>query len=1619
MNLSGVTINDGNGGANYTVTLAGNSVSTINPLAVTLTAPTVTKTYDGGLTYTTTPSNLTSLDTSLVGGDTVTAATIGYANKNAGTGNKTVNLNAVTLNDGNGGANYTVTLAGNSVSTINPLAVTLTAPTVTKTYDGGLTYTTTLTNLALLDAPLISGDTVTAATIAYTNTNAGTGNKAVNLNGVTINDGNGGANYTVTLSGNNVSTIAQAPLTVTGLSGTNRTYNGNTVDALTGTALLSGLISGQSLTLGNTVNGTLLSANAGNEAVSTAITIANNGIYLASNYVLTQPVLANVTIAQAPLTVTGLSAINRNYNGSTVDVLSGTATLNGLVSGQSLTLGSTTNGTLASANAGSEAVSTAITIANGTGLSSNYVLTQPTLANVTIAQAPLTVSGLSGTNRTYNGSTIDALTGTAVLSGLVGTETLTLGNTANGTLASANAGSEAVTTAITIANGTGLSSNYALKQSSLTNVTIAQAPLTVTGLSGTSRTYDGTTVDALTGTALLSGLIKGQSLTLGNTVNGTLASANAGSEAVGTAITIANGTGLSSNYVLTQPTLANVTIAQAPLTVSGLSGTNRTYNGSTIDALTGTAVLSGLVGTETLTLGNTANGTLASANAGSEAVTTAITIANGTGLSSNYALKQSSLTNVTIAQAPLTVTGLSGTSRTYDGTTVDALTGTALLSGLIKGQSLTLGNTVNGTLASANAGSEAVGTAITIANGTGLSSNYVLTQPTLANVTIAQAPLTVTGLSGTNRTYNSSTVDALSGTATLNGLVSGQSLTLGGTTNGTLASANVGSEAVTTAITIANSGSSLASNYVLTQPTLANVTIAAANTIAAEVNPCLINPSLCTSSTIVSSQPTTSIATPITPPLAVAAGNISFSNSSGATGTLNSVTSGDINASRNDARASDSTVAELNSANAEFNSAQTPQEKNKAAIKVAIAETKQADALANQATIEAQQAKVEAQKLNTPEAQINAEVQQAIAEVKQAAAAEKHASFDIAGAKDPVVKIGAEIKLAEASSKKANAEVKQAQAEVKQADEAAQGSNSQGAQVVANTMHEELNVKVAAAGVAAARLERRTAKEPAVAEEKLTLAEAKLAKAEISLSKAQVTQAIVASGNNMSSPDVVAAKAQVEVKQANADIKEAIDALHKDNDPIGKHVAVVKLATAESKLAEAEVKVASTDLRGAKISMTKAANPLEREMAQKNLDAAQSNVEAKQAEVAVTHVRLEIKQAETAIQQAKTPEERIAAAKRINGNLAQINSLTKKSRDLNSEASKKNNEYKLAKDQLNAKVMKSFGGMDIAGTSREKLQQILNARHEFMTEKLGAALKILHANPRAAEIKVCGSEVVDTCIRSQQQAGTAMAIDGLPRVPSSVPNPTLSYLPTIRHKVAVVIGNNAYQDPDIPTLSGAVNDANAIGSVMKDKLGYEVHIVHNGTRADIVREINKVADETGSNDSVMIYYAGHGYQDAETKVGYWIPSDASSQSPRNWVSSSDINKMLGSIPSKQVILVSDSCFSGALTKEQKVTSASVAGESAQEILSKRSVTVMSSGGEEPVVDEGKEGHSIFAWHLIDKLNNVNKYKAGTGVFDAVKDGVDKEGVFQQPQYGASLSAGHETGGDYLFEVRKN
>jgi len=204
LDVTGYTVNDGNSGNDYTVSTA-TAAGTITRAALTITATTNTKVYDGRTSASATPTV-----SGLLGTDTVTNLREAYSSKNVkGTNQSTLFVAGYTLNDGNSGNDYAVTSA-TGVGAITPAALTITATTNTKVYDG-----TTAASATPSVSGLVGGDTVTGLREAYISKDVlGLNGSTLNVTGYTINDYNSGNNYTVTTA-TTAGTITPAPLTVT------------------------------------------------------------------------------------------------------------------------------------------------------------------------------------------------------------------------------------------------------------------------------------------------------------------------------------------------------------------------------------------------------------------------------------------------------------------------------------------------------------------------------------------------------------------------------------------------------------------------------------------------------------------------------------------------------------------------------------------------------------------------------------------------------------------------------------------------------------------------------------------------------------------------------------------------------------------------------------------------------------------------------------------------------------------------------------------------------------------------------------------------------------------------------------------------------------------------------------------------------------------------------------------------------------------------------------------------------------------------------------------------------------------------------------------------------------
>ncbi len=568
--------------------------------------------------------------------------------------------------------NYTNATSSPVTFTISPEALTITASNQTQTY-GNVNLGSSA--FGVTSGALQTGDSITGVSLSAVDINSlgksGSGNNnvgtwGINASGATGTGGFNTTNYSISYASGTL-TISPRALTVSGISGTSRAYNGSTSDALAGTASLSSnYISGDNVTLTGTGVGTLASASAGSQPV----TISGYGIAGADmgDYSFTQPTVANVTISPEAITIT---ANNQTQNYGSVSlgsaaysITSGAVQTGDIITGVTLT--AVDINSLGKSGSGNDNVGTwGINASGATGTggfnSTNYTISYAS-GTLSISPLALTVSGISGTSRAYNGSTSDALAGTPSLSSnYISGDNVTLTGTGVGTLASANAGSQPVTV-----TGYGITGSdagdYSFTQPTVANVTISPVALTVTANNQTQNYGSvslGSTAYSITSGAVQTGdSITGVTLTAVD-IN-SLGKSGSGNDNVGTwgiSASAATGTGgfNSTNYSISYVS-GTLTISPLALTVSGIAGTSRAYNGSTSDALTGTPVLSSnYVSGDNVTLTGTGVGTLASASAGSEPVTITGYGVSGTD-TGDYSFSEPTVPNVTISKATPTIT---------------------------------------------------------------------------------------------------------------------------------------------------------------------------------------------------------------------------------------------------------------------------------------------------------------------------------------------------------------------------------------------------------------------------------------------------------------------------------------------------------------------------------------------------------------------------------------------------------------------------------------------------------------------------------------------------------------------------------------------------------------------------------------------------------------------------------------------------------------------------------------------------------------------------------------------------------------------------------------------------
>ncbi|WP_433706225.1 YDG domain-containing protein [Paraburkholderia sacchari] len=787
------------------------------------------KTYDGNTVATIPASDFTFSGFVPGQGATVNHTITGsYATKDVGRQPVTASLSQsdLTANAGTDLNNYSFPVSAYGMGSILPAQLIVTiVGNPTKVYNGDTIARVTGSNLQI--SGFVSGEGASIApTAQFTYGSANVGTRLITGSLVpsnyTANSGTLLSNYLLPTTAVGPGTITPAPLYVINTYATNKVYDTTTADTLdVSSAQLAGVVPVDSgnVTLNTSTSGTFAQSNVGNNIAVTAngFSIAGSA---AGNYVL-QPITGlTANITPAPLVINGTVANNKVYDSTTAATITTTgATLSGVLGSDSVSLAAgNASGTFATPNVGTSIAVTATGFTLSGAQAGNYSVRQPQNLIANIAPRPLTVTITGDPVKQYDGTTSVRLAPSDFsISGFVGNQSATVTQTASSGYFSPNVGTNIGVGAtlepsdFSAALGTNLS-NYDLP----TQATgpLGQITAKIINLTG-QRVYDATTgANAslfLTNNGVIDG-VNGQ--TLGLTGSGVLTTKNVGKQQpfanLGT-LALTDGSGLASNYTLVGGT-DWVTITPATLTVLNTTADDKVYDGNR-NANLHNALLSGVLGSDAVTLGNDTTGLFDTKNVGNnKPVSTSMTI-SGTD-AGNYVLVQP--TGIAASITPLNgaVIVATGKDKQYDGTTTAqvGLSSTAV----VAGDQVSFSDTAANFSQSDVGNNLAVHVSGITASGAD-AGNYVFTNTTAdTTANITQRILNLQGA----RVYDA-TASAVATLFGSNGVLQGQNgetLTLSGT--GTLTDKNVGNQKAFASgglagYTLTGNGAAKASNYTL------------------------------------------------------------------------------------------------------------------------------------------------------------------------------------------------------------------------------------------------------------------------------------------------------------------------------------------------------------------------------------------------------------------------------------------------------------------------------------------------------------------------------------------------------------------------------------------------------------------------------------------------------------------------------------------------------------------------------------------------------------------------------------------------------------------------------------
>lgn len=223
-----------------------------------------------------------------------------------------------------------------------------------------------------------------------------------------------------------------------------------------------------------------------------------------------------------------------------------------------------------------------------------------------------------------------------------------------------------------------------------------------------------------------------------------------------------------------------------------------------------------------------------------------------------------------------------------------------------------------------------------------------------------------------------------------------------------------------------------------------------------------------------------------------------------------------------------------------------------------------------------------------------------------------------------------------------------------------------------------------------------------------------------------------------------------------------------------------------------------------------------------------------------------------------------------------------------------------------------------------------------------------------------------------------------------------------KHAYAVVIGIEKYRGK-LPKAEFADRDARVVGDYLTKVLGYpEENVVvlenDNATRTDMEKYLEGwLPNRVEKDASVFFYFSGHGTPNAKTGDAYLVPYDGDPAFvEKTGYPMQRLYEQLGKLPTKEVVVVLDTCFSGAGGRSVIAQGARPMVLSIENpiLVGGKTVVLAASSGDQISSTYRQKSHGLLTYFFLKGLRGeADRNKDGTidlaELFEYVKPQVER------------------------------